>query len=91
MVIVCSRIKSRLAKTVPSPHSAFLPAEGIPLVSCVAVDELCGRGQAMWPWISCIPLVSCTSLASCAAVGKLCGRGVFGCSLAFDLLLAQMS
>jgi hypothetical protein len=33
MVIVCSRIKSRLAKTVPSPHSAFLPAEGIPYTS----------------------------------------------------------
>jgi hypothetical protein len=54
------------------------------------VGKLCGGRQAMWPWISCIPLVSCTPLASCvtvascAAVGKLCSRGVFGCSLASD-------
>jgi hypothetical protein len=65
------------------------------------MDELCGRGQAVWPWvscvISCIPLVSCTPLASCVAVasyatvGKLCGGGVFGYSLASDPVLAQMS
>jgi hypothetical protein len=28
-VIVCLEFKSRLAKTVPSPHSAFLAAQGI--------------------------------------------------------------
>jgi hypothetical protein len=35
----------------------------------MAVGELCGRGQAIWPWVSCIPLVNCV------AVDELCGRG----------------
>jgi hypothetical protein len=38
--------------------------------------EPCGSGRAMWQW------------ASAVAVGKL---GVFGRSLAFDPVLAQMS
>jgi hypothetical protein len=37
------------------------------------MGKLCDRGQAMWPWISCIPLASCVAVASCAAAGKLCG------------------
>ena len=48
-----------------------------PLITCVAVDNLCAVGrlcggwQAVWQLAICTPLAIRTPLASCVAVGKL--------------------
>jgi len=39
------------------------------------MGELCGCGRVVWPWASCISLVSCVVVGELWAVGKLCGRG----------------
>jgi hypothetical protein len=48
----------------------------------VAVDKLCGRGRAVWPWVSCMAAGKLCGRgqtmwpwANYVAVGKLCGRG----------------
>jgi hypothetical protein len=56
--------------------------------------ELCGRGRAVWPWASCGAvgeLASCNIAGELCGSDELCGGGVFGCSLASDPVLAQMS
>jgi hypothetical protein len=74
-----------------------LLASCIPLVSIVAVGNLCGsqqalyrwrvicRGRAVWPCKLCGRGQAVLLLASCVAAGKL------GCSLATNTVFAQMS
>jgi hypothetical protein len=44
----------------------------------VAVGELCGRGQAMWPWASCVAVGKLYTAGELYAAGELCGGGVLG-------------